>query len=681
MPYASVHYPFENKEISRDFDSADFIAEGLDQTRGWFYTLHVLGCALFGKNIFKNVVTNGIILAEDGQKMSKSKKNYPDPNLVFEKYGADAMRFYLLSSPVVRGENFRFSEHGVAEVLKQIILPLKSSYQFFSTYANIDNWQPTKIKFIRHGESDHNVQHIYSGKVDDPYHLTEKGQTQVKKSAKKLGEFEALFVSPFIRTRETAEIIQKETGFAGEVIIDERIREDHFGNFEGKPIKKGIFRLEDPEFKGGESLDSLKSRMADFITEISRNFRGKTVVAAVHGAGFRQAEMVLGAIPAKKEQWKLLPMPKNAGIKTYFPLPQTDNELDKWILSELQVLIEKFRENFDKYALDYALGHIPKFIDKLNNWYLRRSRERFWASGMSDDKVSGYETLFQVLLTMSKVLAPVCPFFAEELFKNLTDGESVHLEMMPFPNKKLINDKLNKKIEISREIVRLAAYIRGNKKIKLRQPLAKLQFAVETSEDISLSEADLEVIRSEANVHKVEIISREILDKYAKRIIKVQAKKVGPRLGKKVQELITKGKQGDFQTLENGEIKIAGEILVPGEFEYGFLTKDGVEAEATSEVVVLLDTEITEELRIEGFSREIIRAIQDLRKSSGFEIADRIKVEYFTESELLKNAFSTFREKIASETLALEITETPSLTGEKSEIGGEKCILKLNKHK
>jgi len=147
------------------FASADFIAEGLDQTRGWFYTLHVLGCALFGKNIFKNVITNGIVLAEDGQKMSKSKKNYPDPNIIFDKYGADAMRFYMLNSPAVRGENFRFSEHGVAEVLKQIILPLRSSYQFFSTYANIDNWQPTKFLFIRHGEGEHNVAHIYSGNV------------------------------------------------------------------------------------------------------------------------------------------------------------------------------------------------------------------------------------------------------------------------------------------------------------------------------------------------------------------------------------------------------------------------------------------------------------------------------------------------------------------------------------
>jgi len=251
--------------------------------------------------------------------------------------------------------------------------------------------------------------------------------------------------------------------------------------------------------------------------------------------------------------------------------------------------------------------------------------------------------------------------------------------MMPFPNKKLIDNKLNKKIEISREIVRLAAFIRGNKKIKLRQPLAKLQFAIETSENIKLSEKDLAVIRAEANVHEVEIISREILAKYAKRIVKVQAKKVGPRLGKKVQELIVKGKQGDFKTLQNGEIEIAGETLSADEYEYGFLTQDGVEAEATSEVVVLLDTEITEELKIEGFSREIIRSIQDLRKSSGFEIADRIKIEYSTDSELLKSAFDKFREKIAGETLATGIIEKSNLNSDEMEIGGEKCVLKLGK--
>jgi isoleucyl-tRNA synthetase len=298
---------------------------------------------------------------------------------------------------------------------------------------------------------------------------------------------------------------------------------------------------------------------------------------------------------------------------------------------------------------------------------------------MSDDKISGYETLFHVLLTFSKILAPVCPFFAEELFKNLTGGESVHLEMMPFSNEKLIDNKLNKKIEISREIVRLAAFIRGNKKIKLRQPLAKLQFAIETSEDVSLSIEDLAVIKSEANVHEVEIISREILEKYAKRIVKVQAKKVGPRLGKKVQELIIKGKQGKFEALKNDEIKISDEILTTGEYEFGFLTQDGVEAEATSEVVVLLDTEITEDLKIEGFSREIIRSIQDLRKTSGFEIADRIKVEYSTDSELLKNAFGKFREKIAGETLATEIIEKSNLNSDEMEIGGEKCVLRLVK--
>ena len=635
------------------FREAHFIAEGLDQTRGWFYNLHALGCGLFGKKVFKNVVTNGIVLAEDGQKMSKSKKNYPDPNLMFEAYGADAVRFYLLSSPVVRGENFRFAEKGVQEVLKSLILPLKSAYNFFSTYANIDGWTP-------------------------------------EKTTKKM----------------------------------------------------------------------------------------------------------------------------------------TD-ELDIWIISETQELIKNFREKMDAYALDGACHLIPEFIEKLNNWYLRRNRRRFWASGLSDDKKSAYSSLYEVLKTLSQIIAPLCPFFTDKLWMDLGNPESVHLSDFPEFSPEKIRKDLNKKISKLQEIVSLSAVIRARAKIKLRQPLEKIQISGTGISDFS--ESEKEAICQEANVKTVEILSETQIKKVAKKIVRVNAKLVGKKFGAKVQELIKAGKSGDFEeikkevsptpqaeegsskeptnfnltksiisslvdvnkkpnkrfifhkpqlkeinnictkigvfilsekdlyfhffnkgrselsrrwslipiiifALENnlfsspknnvlyiknknsiirlvfekknenffiktfyvvrqlskfleakksnipeGSIKICGEILVPGEFDISWECDEGIHAESSKDSVVLLDTHISEDLRLEGLARDLIRSIQELRKEKNFEVSDRIKVLYATDSEDLKNAFKNFRGKIEEECLA-EISPLSSFSeGSEIQIEEEKVVLGLER--
>jgi len=672
MPYASVNYPYKNPGSAEPgFKSADFIAEGLDQTRCWFYNLHVLSVALFGKEVFKNVITNGIVLAEDGEKMSKSKKNYPDPNLIFDKYGADAMRFYLLHSPVARGENLRFAERGVEEILKSVLLPLRSTYQFFSTYANIDGWQPTKFLMFRHGQSTTNVQKVFSGKIDDGHCLTEKGKKDVKELASKVDDFDVLYASPFPRTQETAEIIKKEKGFKGSIETDDRLRELYFGDLEGKPYIPALKRM---QTKGVETKEGVMKRIREFFDEMGKKHRNKTIAFVSHGGPTRQLEANLQGVSDLEEIIKV-PMQGPGEAKVLFAFPEAKNELDKWILSESQTLLKEFRKHFDSYDLEGGLRLIPDFIDNLNNWYLRRSRRRFWASEMTDDKHSGYETLHWVLMTLAKILAPVCPFFAEKLYKDLGGGDSVHLEYFPQAVEKWIDKKAQKKVSLAREIVSLSAGIRAKKKIKLRQPLAKVQFM--TTEKCDL---DLDTIREEANVKEVEEL--QTVKGLAEQVVRVDAKKVGPRLGKKVQELIMKGKSGDFELQKDSSVKIAGEVLKEDEFTMGFVCEEGKEAEATPRTVVLLDTEITEELKVEGMARELIRAIQEMRKTKNFEVSDRISIAYQTNSKLIQQAVKDFDTMIAGETLAEDIihgAETKELVVEETDLDGEKVVIEVSK--
>jgi isoleucyl-tRNA synthetase/GNAT superfamily N-acetyltransferase len=666
-----LHSKFEDCRLKiEDFKPADFIAEGLDQTRGWFYTLHVLGCALFGKNIFKNVITNGIVLAEDGKKMSKKLKNYPDPNIVFDKYGADAIRFYMLNSPVVRGENFRFAEHGVEEVLKQIILPLRSSYQFFSTYANIDNWQPTKVLAIRHGEADHNVKDVYSsGEIAKEHHLTSKGKAQIQATAKILPDFDVLIASPLVRAQETATLLAQDTKFSGEILTDQQIREIDLGNLEGKKYEG---REQWTTNKTVEKVASVQKRMRAFFDETVKKYAGKTICIVSHGDPIRELEASLNGVTDMDGIFNV-PMVMTGTARTFYVPPTAKTELDQWILSELQTTLDDYRKHFDAYDLEGALKLIPGFIDNLNNWYLRRSRRRFWANGMNEEKQSGYETLHYVLLTLAKMLAPVCPFFAEDIFKKLGGGESVHLEFFPVPQKDWQNKNVEKKIHLSREIVSLAAGIRARAKIKLRQPLAKLQFVSTDKADL-----DFDILREEANVKEIEQLKS--VEGIAQQVVRVDAKKVGPRLGKKVQEMIAKGKSGAFELLKNGDVKIADEVLTAEEFSFGFVCDEGVEAEATARTVVILNTEVSEDLEREGMAREIIRTIQELRKKKDFEISDRISIRYSTDSKVLKDTFSQFESLITGETLAEEVIHG-ELTDplEEMEIDEEKVTLDISK--
>lgn len=341
MPYAQEHFPFEHAEHFEGRFPADFIAEGVDQTRAWFYYQHLLGTAVWENIAFKNVIVNGIVLAEDGKKMSKRLKNYPDPLEVVERHGADALRFYLLSSPIVAGENLNFSERDLSEMSRNVFRMLWNSYSFFMMYAVIDEWTPKE-----HADSSTNL-------------------------------------------------------------------------------------------------------------------------------------------------------------------------LDRWILSELQVLIRNVDQAMEAYELSRATRLFAPFIDQLSNWYIRRSRERFWKNESDDDKEQAYQTLYEVLVTLSKLIAPFTPFLAEELYRNLTGEVSVHLADWPAVDEKRVDETLNENMELLREVVTLGLQKRAEKGVKVRQPLAEVllpqKYASLFDEAINHLEWSF-ILCEELNVHGAGLSTTENVD-------------------------------------------------------------------------------------------------------------------------------------------------------------------------
>ncbi len=362
MPYAQRHYPFENRGKFEENFPADFIAEGLDQTRGWFYTLVVLSSALFGKPPAMNVIVNGLVLAEDGQKMSKRKKNYPDPSAVFESYGADAMRLFLLGSPVVRAEDLKFSEEGIKEVLRGVMLPIWNSYSFFVTYANVDKWTPPA----------------------------------------------------------------------------------------GEP-------------KG----------------------------------------------PAKPS-----------------------NPLDRWILSSLSQMVEEIRAEMDAYHLQKAANRFEKFVEDLTNWYIRRSRRRFWKSQNDSDKEEAYETLHYVLLTFAKCAAPFIPFATEAIYRGLrTESmpESAHLCDFPAAESRRRDERLEQQMDLTMKAVSLGRFLRTQHNLKVRQPLRNAFVVASGAEQRKMLEETADIIAEELNVKNILIRADE--EELVKLSAKANFKALGPKLG------------------------------------------------------------------------------------------------------------------------------------------------------
>jgi len=482
MPYAQLHYPFENKQEFEDNFPANFIAEGLDQTRGWFYTLHVLASILFDKPAFKNVIVNGILLAADGEKLSKRKKNFPDPNLLFDTKGVDSVRMFLYSSTAALAEDVRFSEKHVEEMVKKFSLTIWNAYSFFVTYANIDKWTPDKaVKFF-----------------------------------------------------------------------------------------------------------------------------------------------------------------------------EPSNKLDQWILSELHQLIKTVTEEMEAYNLTRATRPMMDFADSLSNWYIRRSRRRFWKSENDGDKFEAYQTLHTVLVEFSKLIAPFMPFLSDELYMNLTGGKSVHLADWPKVNEKMIQPKINRENQTVRTIVAMGHAVRDKANIKVRQPLALVQVALPANVAQKIVTDQSEVICEELNVKNLEILKDA--ENVIRRIVRPNARVLGPKYGSHVQELIKKAKAGEFEVNEDGSVKIGDIVLEGDEVDVGFEGKEGFDVASGGGISVVLDTAVTDELKKEGQARDIVRLIQDLRKEAGYNVDDRIYIYVKTEGDL-KDAVAGFADYIHKETLAIELQD------------------------
>ena len=499
MPYAQQHYMGgeEGAHLSvEQFFPADFIAEGLDQTRGWFYTLMLLGTMLFGKAPYKNVVVNGLVLAEDGKKMSKRLKNYPDPNLMLNTYGADAIRLYMIYSPVVRAENLKFSENGVKQLLRDLLIPWWNAYSFFVTYANVD--------------------------------------------------------------------------------------------------------------------------------------------------GFHDAEVIE---------------------------PTSDNVLDRWIVSSLETLVNDVTVAMDSYDLQKAVRPFVAFIEDLTNWYIRRSRRRFWKSQNDGDKLHAYRTLRYVLVQLCKVAAPFTPFISESIYRNLrgaSDPESVHLCDFPTARAGARDLALEQEMAAVQAIVKLGRQLRVDNDLKVRQPLSKILVAGAT---INLKD----LILDELNIKELVTIAdeTELCDVSFKANFKTLGKKCGPKM-KAVAAGIA------AMTSFSGTASIEGFELTEEDVLVTRKPKSGMVVASEGALVVGLETALTPALIAEGLAREFVSHVQSMRKEADFEVTQRISVSVEADAEM-KAALETYADYVKTETLATALdfgssaAEAVDLNGHATKISVEKA--------
>jgi isoleucyl-tRNA synthetase len=520
MPYGMLHYPFENIERFEATFPAKFIAEGLDQTRGWFYTLIVLSTALFDRPAFENCVVNGLILAEDGRKMSKSLKNYPDPSEIFDHLGADALRAFLINSPVLRAEPLRFSKEGVAGVVRTVLLPLWNTYSFFTTYAEAD---------------------------------------------------------------------------------------------------------------------------------------GITV------ADLAQAP------PARERP-----------------------EMDRWILSVLQSLVEEVNTQMEGYYLYNVVPPTLGFIDHLTNWYVRRSRRRFWRtrgeSGAGDaDKLAAFATLYQVLTTFVEVLAPVLPFITEHLYQDLvarhdpTAVRSVHHRDFPEARESLIDTDLEASMAVVREVVRLGRNLRKKEGHRVRQPLAGLTILTHDLEIAAAVKAHSDVISEELNVKQVTATGDEAALVHLS--AKANFRKLGPDLGSEMQSVaagIAALTALDLEEiLEGGSVEVAGHPIALGDLIVERTPVEGVLVEAGADFACALDTTLDETLVLEGIAREIVSRVQRLRREARLDVIDRIALTWHSTDPEIGTALATYHDVIIGEVLASSVTPSSSPVGEEFDLDGRKLWLAI----
>lgn len=512
MPYAQNHYPFENRELFEKNFPADFIAEGLDQTRGWFYTLTVLSTALFNQPAFKNVIVNGLVLAEDGAKMSKRLKNYPDPIEVVQQYGADAIRLYLLHSPAVKGDDLSFSKGGVELILRQILLPLWNAYSFFVTYARISDWKPA-------------------------------------------------------------------------------------------------------------------------------------------------------------------------------PLPKELNQaIDQWAVSMLHRLIHEVELGMDEYDLALAVEPFVGFVDQLTNWYIRRSRRRFWEEKETPDQLQAFATLYHVLMELVKIAASYVPFMSEAIYQNLRTPEmppSVHLCDFPKYQKERRCEKLEAEMDAVQTTVSLGHGLRKENKLKVRQPLSAAHLVSADSRVLSFLKDQQHLIAEELNVKKVTFSNdeKEFVSLKAKPNFRVLGKKVG-RLMKSAQTAIEQLSQNQLQEFLDGNplvIDLEGHAipLTTEDIQVERIVHEGLIAANQGLITIALDTHLDEDLLLEGLAREIVNKVNTMRREAQFLVTQRIKLHMQT-TDQVKVSFERFKEYICHEVLAVEVEFGP-VAGKEWDLNGEPAVISMTK--
>ncbi len=517
MPFAQYHYPFENQEYFKENYPADFICEGIDQTRGWFYTLHAIGSMLFDQVAFKNLIVNELILDKKGLKMSKSRGNTVDPFILFDKYGVDATRWYLVTTSPPWKPTL-FDEDGIIEVQRKFFGTLVNTYNFFVLYANIDKF--------------------------------------------------------------------------------------------------------------------------DFSEE---------------------------------------------------PVPYAERpEIDRWIISKLNTVVKEYDELMAAYDVTKAARLVSSFtIDQLSNWYVRRSRRRFWKSEMNSNKLSAYQTLYECLVTIAKLTSPFAPFIAEELYQNLNLAtekekyESVHLA--DYPETTYFETELEEKMDVAQRVVFLTRSIRAKNNLKVRQPLLKMMVAVDKSRREALQKMS-EVILEEVNIKELIVLEDDsaIVNKSAKPNFKI----VGPKYGKLVKALtiaikeldknaiVTLEKEGVYDlTIEGQLVKILREDveIVSHEIE-------GWIVETEESVTVAIDTELNDDLIAEGYAREFVNRVQNMRKDAGYDVVDRIKVSFSCDTKLVEYV-TKFSDYISSEVLADSLNAEGDMEGFKQDfiIGDYNCNIVIEK--
>jgi isoleucyl-tRNA synthetase len=471
MPFAQVHYPFENRDWFEHHYPGDFIVEYTAQTRGWFYTLHVLATALFDRPAFRNCVVHGTVLGEDGRKMSKTLRNYPDVYLMFDKYGSDAMRWFLMSSPVLRGGDMSVTEGGIRDAVRQVLLPLWNVWYFFSLYANAEGYSA-------------------------------------------------------VRRTDSSDL------------------------------------------------------------------------------------------------------------------------LDRYVLAKTGELVADVTRQMDAYDVSGACGSVRAYLDALTNWYVRRSRNRFW-TGDRD----AFDTLYTVLETLCRVVAPLAPMMAEEVWRGLTGGRSVHLADWPSSDEFPADHDLVASMDAVRDVCSAALSLRKARGLRVRLPLARLTVATPEADRLAPF-ADL--VADEVNVKDVLFASD--LDQYCQQVLTVVPRVLGPRVGGQVQQVIRAVKAGDWALVDGAPVA-AGVTLQPGEYELKLVAAEGLEASPlpAERGVVVLDTAVTPELAAEGLARDVVRVVQLARREAGFDVSDRIALVVEAPGDVAA-AVEAHRDFVAAETLAVSVT-------------------------